>query len=99
MTWKLFLLRFAGLILLAALAWPLYAITVNGLLWFDLISPELIEQGYGHALTLRMVFVWLTAIAAAFASIFVKDDWRLVLYLSPLYTPSLFAIAYTLVQR
>jgi hypothetical protein len=44
------------------------------------------------------MYVWLGCLIPAFASIFFQGSWRYILYFSPLYAPSLFAVVYTLMQ-
>jgi hypothetical protein len=95
MNTKTFFLRFAGLIALALSALPLFAITLNLLLFFHLIPDTLIDNGYGNALAQTCVYIWLVCLLMGFISIFVQKPWRLVLYFSPLYAPILFTIVST----
>lgn len=98
MNWKTFAFRFAGLILIALLAGPLYALTMNLLILAQQIPQELIDKAYGNVLTLKCVYVWLACLLVGFASIFLKQSWRHALYFSPLYAPSVFAVIYTVIQ-
>ena len=98
MNWKTFALRFAGLIVIALAAGPLYALTMNLLIITKQIPEELIAKAYGNTLTLKCVYVWLVCLLAGFGSIFLKDSWRYILYFSPLYAPSVFSIIYTVIQ-
>ena len=98
MNWKTFALRFTGLIVIALLAGPLYALTMNLLILAQQIPQELIDKAYGNTLTLKCVYVWLAGLLLGFGAIFIKQDWRYILYLSPLYAPSVFAVIYTVIQ-
>ena len=98
MNWKNFALRFAGLIVIALAAGPLYALTMNLLIIAKQIPQELIDKAFGNTLTLKCVYVWLACLLIGFGSIFIKDSWRHILYFSPLYAPSVFAIIYTVIQ-
>ncbi len=98
MNWKTFAFRFTGLIVIALLAGPLYALTMNLLILANQIPQELIDKAYGSVLTRQCVFVWLFCLPVGFGSIFLKQNWRHALYLSPLYAPSAFAVIYTVIQ-
>lgn len=99
MNWKIFALRFIGLIVLAAIGIALlYPLAFHALVLFKLIPEELMDKAFGHALMIKSAFTWMGAVIAGFAAIFLKGHWRYVLYLSPLYAPSVFAIVYTLLQ-
>lgn len=93
MNWNIFLLRLAGLIVISFLGGTLFAVCVNALVYFGLMPENLPDgTGYGAYLTGRAVFVWMGAIAAGIASLFLRQGWRLIFYFAPLYAPSLFAV-------
>ncbi len=94
MSWKILLLRFAGLIAFSICGGFLYAITVN-LMLFANIMPEATD---GEALTFKAATVWMVSICIGFIAIFIKPEWRWVFYLAPLYASSLFALIYTIIQ-
>jgi hypothetical protein len=98
MTKKVFLLRFAGFLLIAMAALPAFALTFNALVLFDLIPAELKDKTFGNELTFRAVIVWCGALILGFAGIFPQENWRHVLYFSPLYAPALYAVVHTLTQ-
>lgn len=99
MSAKTFLIRFTFLICVALAAGPVYAITFNALIFAGAIPQELMNKAYGTMITTRAAFIWMGAVAAGFISIFIKDEWRYILLFSPIYAPSLYAIAHTLMQR
>lgn len=98
MNWKNFAIRFAGLIAIGVAAGPLVGLTTNILLKAGLIPEVLIDKAFGHELLSKCVYVWLTCLLFAFASIFLKQNWRYIFYFSPLYAPSVFAVVYTIMQ-
>lgn len=99
MTYKTLIVRFGGFILIALAALPLYAVTVNALVYFQIITPELADAGYGNELTMKAMFVWMGCLLPGAIAIFVQQKWARILYFSPLYAPSLFAAIYTAIQN
>lgn len=99
MTLKTFFIRFAGLIIIALAAGPVYAVTVNLLILLNLIPIELADKAYGNILTMKAIYVWTGCLLVGFGALFLKEKWGLILYFSPLYAPSLFAIIFTLIQN
>lgn len=98
MSMKTFLIRLLGLVIIALSAGPLFALTMNLLLAAGMIPQELIDKAFGSALTMKCVYVWMGCLLLGFGSLFVQGNWRYLLYLSPLYGPSFFAILYTVMQ-
>lgn len=98
MNWKIFALRLAGLIAIALAMFPLFGLTMNMLLYFELIPSGVIDKAAGNVITMRSMYVWLGCLVLGFASLFLKDSWRYILYFSPLYGPCVFAVIYTLMQ-
>ncbi len=99
MNWKDFLLRLAGFVVIAVAAMPVFALTINALVLFSLIPPTLMESGFGNIVTMKAVFVWAGCLLTGFGGIFIKEKWGLILYLSPMYAPALFAVVFTLIQK
>lgn len=96
MNWKDFALRLVGLIAIAIAAGPLYAVVVNLLLKAGQIPADLVDKAYGTTLITQCVYVWITCLPLGFLAIFLKENWRYLLYFSPLYAPSLYAIIQTI---
>ncbi len=96
---KTFIIRLIGLIAIALAGSFLYAVTFHVMVAMNLIPAELAEKAYGTILTHKTTLVWLGCVAISFISIFIKESWRYVFYLSPLYAPPLFAAAFTLIQQ
>lgn len=98
MNWKSFALRFAGLIAIAVAMFPLFGLTMNLLVLFKLVPLEMMDKAMGTDIARQAMYVWLACLVPAFASMFLKGNWRYILYFSPLYAPSLFAAFYTIMQ-
>jgi hypothetical protein len=99
MTLKTFFLRFGGLIVIALAAGPLFAVTMNVMIYFQLFPESLVDKAFGNVLTMKAIYVWMGCLLAGFGSLFLKEQWRLILYFSPLFAPSIFAVIYTLLQH
>lgn len=93
------LLRLAGFIAIAIAGGFLCAITANILVALGLVPDMLGAQPFGKAMLTNAVFVWMGTILVSFISVFIKDNWRWVLYTAPLYAPSIFAIIFTLSNK
>lgn len=97
--WKIFTIRFVGLIVLAALHhFLLYPLVVNMLVLFKAIPEELMDKAFSSVLIMKSYYVFLGSMLLGFISLFCKGNWRNILYFSPLYAPSVFAVIYTLLQ-
>lgn len=96
---KTFFIRLAVLLVVIAGGSFLYVLTFHGLVLAGLMPEKLGQQGFGYALTYRTSFVFMAAILAGIVSLFIRQSWRLVLLLSPLYAPCLFAIVFTLLNK
>lgn len=100
MTWKRFFVRLLGLIVFAPAGWMLFAATFNTLIFADLTpEDEAAAFSFAKELTFRAAFVFMGSLLAGFAGVFMKDITGRLLYLSPLYAPSLFAIAHALLLQ
>lgn len=98
MSWKDFLIRIGGYLLIAVAAMPVYAATIVLLVVVNAV-PEELHDGFGNDVTFKAVLVWLGCLIVSFGSIFIRESWAKILYLSPLYLPSLFAVFYTVTQN
>ncbi len=99
MDWKTGSIRFAGLVLFAALGFILYAIVTNILVMAGLTPSGDGSEGFGKDMTHKAMIVFMASLPIGLISLFIKDNWRWVPYLSPLYAPSLFAIVHTLTHQ
>ncbi len=93
------LLRIAGLVVASLLGGALYPVTVNILIYFQMMPPEQMGQAFGIVLTNKTVYVWLGANLLGIIALFIPQSWGKILYFSPLYAPSLFAVVYTLMNH
>ena len=98
MSKKEFLIRFLGFVVIAVAAGPVFALTFNALVLFDMVPQEIRDTAFGHQLTFKSVMVWCGSLVLSFVGIFPKESWRYVLYFSPVYAPSLYAVIHTLAQ-
>jgi len=98
MNWKLFGLRFLGLVVLTVAGFYAFALTTNILILFGAFPQYLVDKAFGVELAHKTMFVLFGSAVLGFISLFIKEQWRLVLYASPLYAPPLFVIIYTLMQ-
>jgi len=99
MTFKLFFIRFGGLIILTLLGGMLWALIVNLLLMADLMPTDDVSSGFGQILTHQSMLVYMGSIIIGIIGIFIRDTWRWVLYLCPLYAASVFAVIHTVTQH
>ena len=77
----------------------LYALTVNLLIYADLIPDNTAAQSFGLVLTQKATFVWIGASLLGIVALFVKrKPLHWVLILTPFLVPSLFSILYVLFQ-
>jgi hypothetical protein len=89
------LTRTAGLVVIAALGWVAFAITVHLMIMVGLTARA--EDGsFGTILAQRTALVWMGAVALGIISLFLKENWRNVLYFAPLYAPPVFVIFQTI---
>lgn len=98
MSWKDFFIRISGYVLIAVGAMPVYALTIVLLAVLNAV-PENIRDGFGNDVTFKAVFVWLGCLVISFGAIFIRENWAKILYASPLYMPSFFAIFYTALKH
>lgn len=83
-------------IILALLAGPLYALTINLLIMADVFSNSGASSNIGEELITKAVFVWMGSLVFGIASLFIKHKSHKLLVAVPLIAPSLFAIIYAL---
>jgi hypothetical protein len=99
MTWKLFFIKLAGLAVFTAMGFVLYAITSHFLILAGMMPTGEGSEGFGEAMTRQAMYLFMASIPIGFAGIFVKENWRWVLCLCPLYAPSVFAIIHTVTHN
>lgn len=100
MTWKIFLLRFAGLILVIGLGFALYPIMNHALILSGLMPTDEGSEGFGQNMMRQAMYLYMASVPVGFAGIFINDkNWRWPIYLCPLYAPSLFALIHTITHN
>jgi ABC-type microcin C transport system permease subunit YejB len=98
MDWKKYGLRFLGLMVLVVAGFYAFALTTNILILIHAFPQELVDKAFGVELAQKTMFVLVGSTLLGLVAVFLKEQWRLILYFSPLYAPSLFAVIYTLMQ-
>lgn len=96
MSAKILILRFAGLALFTFLGFVLMAMVFLSMVILGLTPQGDAGAGFGRDIIQKSMLLGVMSALVGAASIFIKDNWRWVLYLTPLYAPSLFAVIYTL---
>lgn len=93
------LFRFVVLIIIGLLGGLLFSFSVNIMIMTDILDVDNVRGGFGYEMTSKAVFVWVTAFVLGIISLFIKEKWRYILLLSPLYAPTVFALLYALSQK
>jgi hypothetical protein len=88
--------RITILIILALLAGPLYALTINLLIMANVFDSTGLDYNLGEDLSHKAAFIWMGSLVFGIASLFTKNNWQKILVTMPLVAPSLFAILYAL---
>lgn len=91
----IYIYRFLLLIVCALLAGPLYALTINMMIAFDVFQTGEVNFTMGEAMTRKSVFIWMGSLIIGAVGIFVKAK-NFYFFAVPLIAPSLFALIYTL---
>ena len=81
-------------VLFAALALPLYALSINLMIMINLFPHDSLNYDLGQDMTQKAIFVWMGSLVFGVASIFAQEKWVLFLRLIPLLTPTIFALFY-----
>lgn len=89
-----FIYRFLLLFVLALLAGPLYAITINALIAFEVFQVTENSPNLGAEITRKSVFVWMGSLVVGLIGLFSSQKISYFLYSIPLLAPSAFAILY-----
>ena len=93
---KEWIIKFLSLVIFSLLGGLLVPMVVSLVIFSGVIDSESVSTGFGQTMMQKTVFIWLACIVVGFGSLFIKNKWRYVLTLSPLYMPSLFVIIYSL---
>jgi hypothetical protein len=88
--------RITVIIVLALLAGPLYALTINILIMGGAIDGSVISYNLGEDLSSKAALVWMGSLPFGVISLFVKNKWGKLLSAFPLIAPSIFSILYAL---
>ena len=89
-------IKILSLIIFSLLGGILFSTTVNILIAMGAMDGLDTSVSFGADMTQKAVIVWLICVLAGFGSLFIKQKWRYVITLAPLYLPSLFTIIYAL---
>ena len=90
------LIKILSLIIFSLLGGIFFSVTVNVLIATGVIGSVETSASFGSDMTQKAVMVWLMCVIAGFGSLFIKQKWRYVITLAPLYLPSIFTIVYAL---
>ena len=88
--------RILTFVILAVLAGPLFAFTVNVLIKIETIPSGELSSSLGEDVTMKAIYVWMWALLPATISLFIKQSWGRYLTALPLIAPSIFAVIYSM---
>lgn len=88
------LLKFLWVVIVSGLGGLAYAITANVMIAAGMLDSSAVGDAFGQEMTGKAAIVWMVAILAAIASVFIASRWRYVLLFAPLYAPSIFAVVF-----
>ncbi len=72
-----------------------YALCVNIFIMGGLMPTQDVDTAPGYMMTQQAVYVWMFAVLAAAISIFaLKQKWRWIFILAPIYAPGLSALLF-----
>lgn len=91
------LIKILSLIIFALLGGIVFALTANILIATGAMQNVSAPESFGAVMTFKATIVWMVCVLVGIGSLFIKQKWRYVLTLAPLYMPSLFAVIYTLI--
>lgn len=87
------------LIIFSLLGGILFSITTNILIATNIINIDNISNSFGSEMTNKAVIIWIICVIAGFGSLFIKQKWRYIITLAPLYLPSIFTIVYSVISK
>lgn len=91
-----YIYRILLLVVFAVLAAPLYALTVNLLIAFEIFESTQVTYSLGETMTLKSTYIWMGSLIIGIIGIFMPPKIYMYFFTVPLIAPSLFAIIYTL---
>lgn len=95
---KDYIFKILLLIIIAAAGLLLVPLTINLMIWADILNSESVSPEFLQTTLQKSVFVWLGAVLIGITSLFITQSWRIALLLCPLLLPSLFMLIYTITQ-
>jgi len=93
-----YLFRALSLIIVALIGWLLIPILFHLMMKIGMINAELAPEGFANNMMQNTIFVWLGSMVLGIISIFIQQNWRIILLLCPIILPAIFSILYTAIQ-
>ena len=92
------LLKFFGVVMIALLGGLAYAVTTNVMIKSGILQTGSVEAAFGFQMTHKAVMIWVGCVLLSLLSLKINHWSRLILWLSPVYAPSGFAVLYVLMN-
>ena len=93
------LLKIIILITIALLGGLLFSVAVNVMVMTNIVNVDNVKGTFGYEMTSKAVLIWGGSVVLGIISLFIKEKWRYILLLSPIYAPIIFALLYALSYR
>lgn len=93
------IIKILSLVVIALIGFTLVSVNLNLMTVFNVIDVDAVDSSFGNTIINRAVIVWQVSVLIALGSLFIKQKWRYILTLLPIYAPSLFALIFALSQR
>ena len=93
-----YLFRVLSLVVVALIGWLLIPILFHLMIKIGLINAELAPEGFANTMVQKTIFVWLGSMVLGIISIFIQQNWRVILLLCPIILPAIFSVLYIAIQ-